>query len=164
MPDWSKFTDNEIVLIKQKMNNEFDKAMIAVLLCSPIICLVMPYIPGRSGREPMIERMPYWDAVLQMSIFWILALLGVWVWNYFRSKRQFARNRQFLKKEIKTGNILNKTKGIFKSYDNYIETNIDNELGKLEIEKYESPDYSIGDKIEIEYEEHTKAILRIRKV
>ena len=74
MPEWSKFTDSEIELIKDKMNHKFERAMIITILLSPIVCLIMPYIPGRRGRGPMIDRMPYWDAVLQMSKFWIAAL------------------------------------------------------------------------------------------
>jgi len=164
MPEWSKFSDDEIVLIKQKMNAKFEKAMIITLLFSPIICLAMPYIPGRRGRGPMIDRMPYWDAVLQMSIIWILALIGVWICNYLKSKNQYSRNRRFLKKKILKGVIVNKSKGKFKSYDNIIETNLDNEFSKMELENDESNNFNVGDKFELEFEENTKTILSIIKV
>jgi len=164
MPEWSKFTDDEIVLIKHKMNVKFEKGMIVTLLLSPIICLAIPYIPGKRGRGPMIDRMPYWDAVLQISIIWILALMGIWIWNYFKSINQLSQNRRFLKKKILIGDINNITKGNFMSFKNYIETNIDNEFDKLEVGKDELINYKIGDKVEIEFEEHTKTVLRITKV
>ena len=89
MPEWSKFTDTEIDLIKDKMNHKFERTMIGIILLSPILCLIMPYIPGRRGRGPMVDSMPYWDAVLLISIFWFATLIGVLVWNYFKSNSQF---------------------------------------------------------------------------
>ena len=55
MPEWAQFTDEEIALIKQKVNQRFDKVMIVLIIISPFILLVMPYIPSRRGRGAMID-------------------------------------------------------------------------------------------------------------
>ena len=164
MPEWAQFTDEEIALIKQKMNQRFDKVMIVLIIISPFILLVMPYIPSRRGRGAMIDKMPYWDAVLQGSIIWFIALIMVWIWNHFSSQRQFSRNRKFLKKRIVKTEIISKSVGIFYNPKNQIITELEGKLNKLDIKKKEFNDFNIGDRIRIEYEEHTKTILDLDRI
>ena len=163
MPEWSKFTDSEIELIKDKMNHKFERAMIITILLSPIVCLIMPYIPGRRGRGPMIDRMPYWDAVLQMSIFWIAALIGVWIWNYFKTNSPYAANRKHLKKKKEIGKVISKSKSFLSSFENTLTTNLKGHLKEIKIDKDEAQLLSTGDNVEIEFEEHTKTILKVVK-
>jgi len=163
MPEWSKFTDSEIELIKYKLNHKFERGMIIVILISPIICLIMPYIPGRRGRGPLIDRMPYWDAVLQMSLIWFATLIGVWIWNYLKTKKQYSENKIFLKKTNEIGEITGKSKSFFSTYANKIITNLEGDLGIMKIEKKESQSLNIGDKVEVIYEQQTKTIFEINK-
>ena len=163
MPKSSSFTDSEIELIKHKINHKFESSMIIAVLASPIICLIMPYIPGRRGRVPMIDEMPYWDAVWRMSIIWILVLIGVWFRNYFKTRNQFSASRKYLRRKNKRGVAIGKSKSLFSRFDNKLSTNIEGKLKEIKIEKEESQSLKVGDKIEIEFEEHTMTIFKIEK-
>lgn len=164
MADWSKFSDIELDAIKHKMNQKFEKAMIIIMIVSPVICLIMPYIPGRRGRGPMIDKMPYSDAVLQASIIWFLALIGVWIWNYFKTQNQFSKNRKFLKKKNIEGLIVDKSKGFMDSFKIEITTNLEHGLNSFKIEKEEFRKFNVGDYISIDFEEHTKTIFKVYKI
>lgn len=161
MPEWSKFTDNEVESIKHKLNHKFERSMIITILLSPIICLVMPYFLGRRGA--VINKMPYWDAVVQMSIIWFAALLGIWIWNSFKTKKQYSKNRKFLRKKNEIAEITDKSKSFLSSFVNIIGTNLEGDLSSIKIEKEHSKMLGIGDKVNIEFEEHTKTIFRIEK-
>jgi len=103
----------------------------------------------KKGRGPMLDRMPYWDAVLQMSIVWILTLIGAWIWNHFKLQNQFSKNRRFLRKKNVAGRIIDKSKGLFASFEDTILTNLEGDFSNLKIEKNKSANLSIGDYIEV---------------
>ena len=124
----------------------------------------MPYFPGKSGRGPLINKMSYWDAVLYMSIVWISCLLVVWTLNYYRSENKFSKIRKYFRKRKLSGEVINKSKGIFKSYENIIETNIGSKLNMIFVDKGKSSNINLGDKIEVEFEERTNTVLGIKKL
>lgn len=160
MSGWTSFTDKEINSIKINLNQKFDRAMIFILLFTPLICLIAPYIPSRK-RKRMIDRMDYNDAVLQFAIFWILVIIGVWIWNNYNSKKQFLKHRKFLRKKKLIALVKEKKKSIFKSYKNNLITNLEGSLKKIRIAKEQSNNLKIGDEIRIEIEEHTETVLTI---
>lgn len=111
----------------------------------------------------MIDRMPYWDAVIQCTIYWALALIGVWIWNYFNSQKEFTNNRKFLRKKNAVVQIIDKSRGRFSLFENEITTNVEGGLRFLKVDKEQSQNFMIGDHLEIEYEEHTKTIFKMTK-
>ena len=164
MPEWSKFTDDEINSIKIKLNEAFDKGMKIILLFTPIICLIMPYMPGRRGRGRMIDSMEYEEAVLQFGIIWLLTLLGVSIWNNYKTNKQFSDNRIFFRKKSETTIIKLKSKSAFSRFDDLIITELKGKLKSIKIDKDQSKKFEISDQIKIEYEEQTSTILKLEKV
>jgi hypothetical protein len=163
MSDWTSFNDNEIYLIKQKLQSKFDKALKYVLLLSIPLCFLAPYFPGRRGNGRLIDKMEYDDAIIYFGIIWFISILGITIWNKFKTEKQFNQLRRFLKKEIIISKVLQKKKGFLKNYENKLITQLDNELKVIEIEREFSEKISVHDKIELKIEKNTNTILSIEK-
>ena len=164
MTDTSSFTDAEIETIKLKMNQKFDNGMIGSLIILSFFSFIAPYIPGRRNGKPMVETMPYWDAVLFVAIVFVFIFIVIWISHYYRSRIQFSQNRKFLRRKKVSGEVINKSKGLFSSFENKIKTNLKDDFKLIRVEKEESMHLDVGDAIEIEYEDHTKAILNVLKL
>lgn len=163
MGDWTGFTDEEITKIKQGLSKKNDQVMLIMILASPLICLVAPYFPSRRGRERMIDKMDYEDAILQCAIIWLLVLIAFWIWNNYKTRKQFVKSRRFLRKKKINAIVKGKEKSIFKTYKNVLKTNLGNQLASIQISENQSMRINIDDEVEIEIEEQTSTILNIEK-
>ena len=161
MPEWSKFTDSDINKIKHHLESNINKLLVLVLKLSPIIILIAPIIPNGARAQRMIDRMPYWDAVLQLAIIWPIVLTLSLLWNYYYMPRQLAKHRKFLRKRKLSTNVTGKSKSLFSLYENKLITDLEAPFHEITIEKELIRKINEGDKIEIEYEEHTKTILAV---
>lgn len=163
MSDWSTFTDDEIREIKHTLNVEIERAMIVVLLISPILCAIAPYFPGRRGRR-LIDRMNYLDAVFAFSLMWVILLIGIWFWHNYKTNKEFAENRSFLRKKQVGTSVKLKSKSIISTYEDIMVTDLQDTLETIKLSKEESLNLKIGDEIIVEYEEQTKTVLKLEKL
>ena len=162
MSDWKSFTDEELTKIEKKLSKKFNQGLRGVLILSPIICLLAPYLPGRKGRDSLAEKLGYEYAVLIFTVFWIILLISLTLWNGYNIERQMKEYRKFLRKRILKARIKNKQRGIFKSFANIAKTDLEGELSRIELDKAQSNEINKGDEVIIEVEEHTKAILNLK--
>ena len=162
MASWTNFTDEELALIKEKLHEKNEKSIIYALLIAPVIWLIVPYLPGRRGRPSMVERMDYQDAVLLVAVLFTGALLLVYIRNYIRANRTFKKDRIFFSRRQVVVRVKRKSRTWLKSFDNILETDHQDRLGKIEINKEQSTQIKVGDELDLEIEEYTNTVLHIR--
>jgi len=127
------------------------------------MCLVEPYLPGRRGKPPTIERMDYADAVIMCAVILAVGVGISWIWQNHKLNEEFRKLRVWMRKKKLTGTVVKKKKSIFKSYHNRLVTDLEGELEIIEIDKAESEQFNVGDTFQIEIEEHTNTVLHILK-
>jgi|GEM_PF-4039720 len=157
------FTDEEIQLIQSKLNETFEKGMMFLLLVTPLICLIGPYIPGRRS-EPLIDRMGFADAFLRFAIIWVLMILILWFWQVYKYRKEFAALRPFLKRKCYTSIIKRKSRSTLSMFDDKLITDLKGDLRYIRVTKAQSKSVDGGNLVLIELEERTKAVLKIEKL
>jgi len=163
MSERTQFTDDEIETIRYNFFRKFDLGIKWGLPLLALMCLVMPYLPGRRGRGPLIERMDYADAVIMYTVILVVAVGISLLWQNDKLNKEYRQLRASMRKKKLSAKVVKKKKSIFKSYHNRLITDLEGELETIEIDKAESEQFNVGDTFQIEIEEQTNTVLNIFK-
>jgi len=106
MSDRTQFTDDEIETIRYKFFRKLDLGLRWSLPIFGLMCLVMPYLPGRRGKPPMIERMDYTDAVIMCAVVFTLAIGISWIWQNHKYNEEFRKLRAYMRKKKLTTSLI----------------------------------------------------------
>lgn len=162
MIDSTGFTDEEVKLIRHKFRQGFEQGMMLLLLITPLICAIGPYIPGKKNGS-LINKMDYVDAFSWFAIPWSLMVLAVWIWQGYRYNQQFSELKPFLTRKQYIVTIERRSRSAFSSFDDRLVTNLTESLPYIPVTKAQSKMFHPGDTLLVEIEEKTRAVIKMAK-
>lgn len=98
MSEINTFTDSEVILIKNKMDWKYEKAMILTLIFSIPLLFISPYIPSKRTGERLIDSLGYWNAVALFGTIWLSCIICVYFFNKVKAKKEYNKTRFAFKK------------------------------------------------------------------
>ncbi|WP_146088863.1 hypothetical protein [Neolewinella xylanilytica] len=84
----TELSSTELAKIKDGLKHKYADIVIQVLCIYPIIIFVHPFIPRKRGRGPLINELPYWDAVYEViyiDLFTVFLVVLISIYKYFKS-------------------------------------------------------------------------------
>ncbi|MBB4080804.1 hypothetical protein GGR28_003439 [Lewinella aquimaris] len=153
----------EIAIVKHKLDRENNLKIFYILLLSPVIFLLGPFIPGKRGKGALVEKMDYWDTVVVFALVWILILFGVIIYLWIKRDKEFMTMRPYLRKEAYSLKVKRKSRSAFSLYDDLLVPFDTNNVKRLKINRQESELIKVNDTLDVKIEVNTGLVLSLKK-